>query len=127
MRGLCFIRTDVRHLRYACPVDVFGELRLVVVDVMDLDDKLGLALQRHIGDLIDGLGTQHVEGFLLPVQPLGGVDVPRVLINLKQAPRSLPSENVPHTTVASVAIGVELQAQEHGTTLQLNHISTQYP
>lgn len=69
-------RTDIRHLRDSGHVRVLGEPRLVVVDVVDLDDELGLTLQRLVGEAIDGFGVEDVVGLLLPVQPLGGVDVP---------------------------------------------------
>lgn len=69
-------RTDVRHLRHGGHIRVPGEARLVVVDVVDLDDEIRFALQRLIGEAVDGFGVKDVVGLLLPVQPLGGVDVP---------------------------------------------------
>lgn len=96
--------TDVRHFRHSGRVDVLGEPRLVVVDVVDLDDELGLALQRLVGEAVDGLGVEDVVGLLLPVQPLGGVDVPGLLVYLEEGPRALPGEDVPHAPVASIAI-----------------------
>lgn len=101
-------RTDVGHLWNPCHVRVLGEARLVVVDVVDLDDELGLALQRLVGETVDGLGVQDVVGLLLAVQPLGGVDVPRLLVDLEEGPRSLPCEDVPHAAVSSVPVRVEL-------------------
>lgn len=104
--------TDVRHFGHSGRVDVFGEPRLVVVDVVDLDDELGLALQRLVGEAVDGLGVEDVVGLLLPVQPLGGVDVPRLLVYLEEGPRALPREDVPHAPVASVAVRVKLRREK---------------
>lgn len=92
------------HLRDMGHVWVLGEARLVVVDVVDLDDELGLALQCLVGEAIDSFGMEDVVGLLLPVQPLGGVDVPRLLVDLEQGPRPLPCQDVPHASISSVSV-----------------------
>lgn len=69
---------------------------------MDLDDELGLALQCLVGEAVDGFGVEDVVGLLLPVQPLGGVDVPRLLVDLEEAPRPFPGEDVPHASIPFV-------------------------
>lgn len=102
-------RTDVGHLGHLGDVRVLGEARLIVVDVVDLDDELGLALQRLVGQPVDGLGVQDVVGLLLAVQPLGGVDVAGLLVDLEQRPGALAGEDVTHAAVSSVAVRVELQ------------------
>lgn len=94
--------TDVGHLRDSGHVRVLGESRLIVVDVVDLDYELRLALQRLIGEAVDSFGVEDVVGLLLPVQPLGGVDVPRLLVYPKERPCSFPGEDVPHTSITSI-------------------------
>lgn len=79
---------------------------------MDLDDELGLALQRLVGEAVDGLGVEDVVGLLLPVQPLGGVDVPGLLVYLEERPRAVPGEDVPRAAVSSVRIGVKLRTNK---------------
>lgn len=101
-------RTDVRHLGHGGHIRVPGEARLVVVDVVDLDDELGLALQRLISEAVDGFGVKDVVGLLLPVQPLGGVDVPRLFVDLKQGARSFSGEDVLHAAISSVSVRMKL-------------------
>lgn len=112
-------RTDVGHLRHAGEVRVPGEARFVVIDVVDLDDELGLALQRLVGLAVDGFGVEDVEGLLLPVQPLGGVDVPRIFINLKEGPGPLPGEDVLDAAVSPVWVRVKLRTKTRWTSLQV--------
>lgn len=78
---------------------------------MDLDDELRLALQRLVGEAVHGLGVQYVVGLLLPVQPLGGVDVPGLLVYLEDGPGSVAGEDVPHAAVAAVGVRVELRTK----------------
>lgn len=73
--GVNHFVTDVCHLGHPGDVGVFGEARLIVVDVVNLDDEVGPALQGLVGETVDGLGVEHVVGLLLAVQTLGGVDV----------------------------------------------------
>lgn len=47
--------TDVRHLGDAGAVDGLRELGFVVVDVVNLDDKLGGRFQREAGVFVEGL------------------------------------------------------------------------
>lgn len=84
------VLTYVRHLGDSGHVQLLGKSGLVVVDVVDLNDELRLALQRLVSEAVDGFGVEDVVGLLLPVQPLGGVDVSRLLIYLKEGPCSLP-------------------------------------
>lgn len=104
--------TDVGHLGDPGHVQVLGEARLVVVDVVDLDDELRLALQHLVGEAVDGLGVEDVVGLLLPVQPLGGVDVAGLLVYLEQSPRPVPRQHVLDAAVAPVGVRVKLQRQK---------------
>lgn len=76
MRNIQQELTDVRHFRDRGHVRVLGKSRLVVVDVVDLDDELRLTLQCLVGEAVDSFGVEDVVGLFLSVQPLGGVDVP---------------------------------------------------
>lgn len=72
--------TNFGHLRDTGQVCVLCESRLIVIDVMDLNDELRLAFQRLICEAVDSFSVEDVVGLLLPVQPLGGVDVPGFLV-----------------------------------------------
>lgn len=84
---------------------------------MDLDDELRLALQRLVGEAVHGLGVQYVVGLLLPVQPLGGVDVSGLLVYLEDGPGAVAGEDVPHAAVAAVGVRVELRAERAGISI----------
>lgn len=80
------------------------KLRLVVVDVLDLDDKLGLGLQRPVRQAVSGLGTEHVLGLDLAVEPLDGVDVPRAVIDGEGGAGALARQDVLNGAVAFVHV-----------------------
>lgn len=48
------------HFGYSGVVGPIQEPRLVVIDVLDLDDELGLGLQRPVRQPVAGLGPQDV-------------------------------------------------------------------
>lgn len=70
------------------------EAGLAVVDVLNLDDELRLGLQQAVGGAVPGLSPQRVEGLLLPVQALHGVDVARQLIDQEDGPSALARDGV---------------------------------
>lgn len=80
--------TDFWHLRDPGEVRVLGEARLVVVDVVDFDDELGVPLQSLVGEAVHSFSVKDVEGLLLSVQSLCGMDVSGLLIDFKQRPGS---------------------------------------
>lgn len=86
--------TDGGQLRHAADVGPLQEARLAVVDVLHLDDELRLGLQQLVRLPVPGLRPQRVEGFLLPVQALGGVDVTCDLIDEEDGPCALPGDGV---------------------------------
>lgn len=73
--------THRRHFGNPGGVRAVQELGLIVVDVLDLDDELGLGLHGLIGEPVQRLGPERVVGLLLAIQPLGGMNIPRVLID----------------------------------------------
>lgn len=104
--------TYIGHLLHRSNVGVFGEFRLVVIDVMDFDGELRWALQVTARYFIYGFGAERVGSFLLTVQPPGGMQVARVFINDKNTARSLSCKNVPYSAIFSVLIRVQLWEAE---------------
>ena len=102
-------RTHIGHLGHTGHVEVLGEAGLVVVNVVDLDDELALALQRLVGEAVHRLGAQDVVGLLLAVQPLRGVDVARLLVDAEQGAGALTRQHVAGAAVAAVPVRVELE------------------
>lgn len=80
------------------------KLRLVVVDVLDLYDELGLGLQRPVGQAVAGLGAEGVLGLHLPVQPLDGVDVARAVVDGEGGAGALAGQDVLNGAVAFVHV-----------------------
>ena len=75
---------------------------LAVVDVLHLDDELRLGLQKAVGGTVPSLGPERVEGFLLAVQSLHGVDVAGQLIDQEDGARALARDGVLDGPVALV-------------------------
>lgn len=111
------VLTDVRALRYGSRVHLLTEVRLVIVDVMELDDELRLRLQLLARPLVDHCGFEDVKGLLLPIQAAGGVEIPVALIDDEYAACSLTRQNILDQAVAVVLVGLELQMDAHGTKL----------
>lgn len=82
--------------------------RLTVVDVLHFDDELRLGLQQTVGGSIPGLGPQCVEGLLLPVQALCGMDVTCQLVDQEDGPCTLARDGVLDGAVTFVRIRVDL-------------------
>lgn len=70
------------------------EAGLAVVDVLHLDDELRLGLQQAVGGAVPSLGPQRIEGFLLTVQPLHGMDVTCQLIDQEDGACALTRDGV---------------------------------
>lgn len=60
---------------------------------------------------VPGLSPEGVVGLLFPVQPAGGVNVPRALIDAENGGGSFAGQDVPHLTVTFVQVRVELQTK----------------
>lgn len=93
-RGLLIILTCLRHFWDGGPVGSVQEPGLVVVDVLDLDDELGLGLQGPVSQAVPGLSAEHVLGLHLPVQPLDGVDVARGVVDGEGGAGALARQDV---------------------------------
>lgn len=109
-------------LTYRWPLSHLGsvwsiqELGLIVIDVLDLDDELGLGFQRQVGDSISSLSSQGVVGLLFPIQPFDGMYVSCVLIDGEEGPRAVAAQDVPHLSITFIQVRVELRewAEETG-------------
>ena len=100
------------HLGHAGRVRPVQKARLVVVDVLHLDHELGLRLHGPGRGAVAGLGAQCVVGLGLAVQPLGGVDVARVLVDGEDGGGALARQHVLHLAVTPVNVRVELGGRE---------------
>lgn len=92
------------HFRYSCLVGPVQKPWLIVVDVLDLYDKLRLGLQRPVRQAVAGLGAEDVLGLHLPVQPLDGVDVPRAVVDGEGGARALARQDVLNGAVAFIHV-----------------------
>lgn len=103
--------TNIGHLGHPGVVRPMQELWWVVVDVLDLDDKLGRRFQRLVGLPVHRLGGQRVLGLLLAVQGLGGVDVARLVVDDEDGSGSFPGQDVLDVAIARVDVRVELSKE----------------
>jgi len=76
---------------------------------VDLDVELGVGLQLQVGPAVQHLGVERVHGLLLPVQPLGGVDVAGLLVDQEEAAGPVARQDVLHVAFAAVHVGVKLK------------------
>lgn len=104
--------TYLRHLRHSGEVGPVQEPGLVVIDVLDLDNELGLGLQWPVCLPVAGLGSEDVLRLNLAVQPLDGMDVACAVINGEGGSGALTRQDVPDGAVAFVHVRVELQSGE---------------
>ena len=80
----------------------------VVVDVLDLDDELGLGLHWLLGAPFDGLRLEHVEGLLLAVQLAARADLARVLVDLEGVASSLSRQDVADAVAPAAVVRLQL-------------------
>ncbi len=92
------------HFGYRRLVGSIQKPWLIVVDVLDLYDELGLRLQRPVRQAVAGLSTEDVLGLHLPVQPLDGVDVPRAVIDGEGGAGALACQDVLNGAVAFIHV-----------------------
>lgn len=96
--------TDGGQLRHTSDGGAPPEAGLAVVDVLYLDDKLRFGLQQAVGLAVPGLSPQCVEGLLLPIKALRGVNVARQLINQEDGAGPLSRDGVLDGAVAFVGV-----------------------
>lgn len=104
--------TYLGHLRHSGEVGPVQKPGLIVVDVLDLDNELGLGLQWPVRLPVAGLGSEDVLRLNFAVQPLDGVDVACAVINGEGGSGALARQDVPDGAIAFVHVRVELQSGE---------------
>lgn len=99
------------ELGHTANVGAVQEAGLAVVDVLHLDDELRLRLQQAVGGTVPSLGSQRIEGFLLTVQPLHGMDVTCQLIDQEDGAGALARDGVLDGPVTLIGVRVDLERQ----------------
>lgn len=82
-----------RHLRDASAVGAISEARLVVIDVLHLDDELGLRFQRDACQSVHSLSSQCVVGLLLSGNQSNTAHSSECLLFLVQSTKMDPDES----------------------------------
>lgn len=124
--------THRRHFGNPGGVGTVQEFGFVVVDVLDLDDELGLGLHGLVGEPVQRLGAQRVVGLLLAVQPLGGMNVASVLVDNENGTCPFARQDVLDGTISFINIRVKLvrnswemrliyESQRHGDNVNSFH------
>lgn len=101
--------TDIRPLGYTADVHFLAELRLVVVDVVEFDDKLSLRLQSSACLFAYHCGSEDVRSLLLTVQAASGVQIAIILVDDKDSASAFARQDVPY--LAFVLVRLELQME----------------
>lgn len=86
--------TDIRPLRYTASVNVFAELRLIIIDVMEFDGELSLWLQLLTCPFVNHCGLEDIKSFLFPIQAASGMQVTIILIDDKDGAGPLTGQNI---------------------------------
>lgn len=107
-KAACSLLTHRRHFGNSCRVRAIQELGFIVVDVLNLDNKLRLGLHRLVAEPVQRLGAERVVGLLLPVQSLGSMNIPRVLINNENGTCPFAWQDVFDGTISFINIRVKL-------------------
>lgn len=94
------------HLRDASHVRTLQELRLVVIDVLDLDDERGLGFESFSCKHIHSLRLQHVVRLFLTVQAPQGMDVSGGGFDSKNRTDSFSRQRVLHQVISSIQVTV---------------------
>lgn len=101
--------TDIGPLGYTADVHLLAELRLVVIDVMEFDDELGLRLQSPACLFAYHCGSEDVRSLLLAVQAPSGVQIAIIFVDDKDGASAFARQDVPHFAI--VLVGLELQIE----------------
>lgn len=100
--------THRRHFRDPSGVRAIQEFGLIIIYVLNLDDEFRLGLHGFVGEPVQRLGSERVVGLLLAIQPLGGVNIPRVLINNENGTCPFAWQDVFDGTISFINIRVKL-------------------
>lgn len=107
-KAACSLLTHWRHFGDPRRVRTIQEFGFVVIDILNLDDELGLGLYRLVGEPVQRLGAERVVGLFLPVQPLGSMNIPSVLINNENGTCPFAWQDVFDGTISFINIRVKL-------------------
>lgn len=97
MSAILLCPTGLTHrgqLRHTSNVRRLQESGFTVVNILNLNDELRLGFQQSVRVSVSGLGTQCIKGLELPVQSLGGMDVPGELIDDEDGSGTLSGNGV---------------------------------
>lgn len=114
--------TNFRHFWDTGKVDLLGELRCVVIDVMNFDVELCVRLQLLICVAIQHLCVERVHCLLLSVQPLGGMNIPGLLVNQEKSACTFSCQNVFHIALTFVHVGVQLNKKQTNREIGLGQV-----
>lgn len=112
--------TDVGPLGHAADVHLLAELRLVVVDVVEFDDELGLGFQFLARLFVHHCGSEDVERLFLAVQAASGLQIAVILVEDKDGAGAFARQDVQHVAVVLVLVGLELQDRHRAKFLSAN-------
>lgn len=98
------ILTDVRPLRHTPAVNLFAELRLVIVDVVEFDGELGLGLQLLTRPFVHHRGFEDIKSLFLAIQAASGMQVTVILINDEDGACPLTRQNILDYAISVVLV-----------------------
>lgn len=88
------VLTNIRPLRYTASVNFFAELRLIIVDVVEFDDELGLRFQLLTCPFVDHCSFEGIKSLLLTIEAASGMQVTVILIDDKDGAGPLARQNI---------------------------------
>lgn len=97
------------HFRNTSSVNFFRKCWFIVIDVMDLDDKLRFRFHWSQSSSVDSLGTQGVKGFLFPVNSPSCMNISCFLINYKKSTSPISWQNVFEGSISLVLVWMKLK------------------
>lgn len=97
------------HFRNTSSVNFFWKCWFIVIDVMDLDDKLRFRFHWSQSSSVDSLGTQGVKGFLFPVNSPSCMNISCFLINYKKSTSPISWQNVFEGSISLILVRMKLK------------------
>lgn len=106
--------TDIRHLGDIGAVDGLRELGLIVIDVVNLDNKLSGWFQWEACVFVESLCLKGVGCFFFSVESLSGVKITCLFIDTENGACSFSREDVASCAISSILVRAKLE--EHRKT-----------
>lgn len=104
----CILLTHRRHFWNSCCIWTIQKFGFIVIDILNFDNKLRFRFHRLVGESVQCLGSECIIGLLLPVQSLGGMNIPSVLINNENGTCPFTWQDVFDGTISFINIRVKL-------------------